>query len=129
MGKMGKKHPTALEQAREELGGDYTPIDPRHNAIRLILADLGKGDLNPSEVEALCGTVKVPGVDGFTRLDQLPCGCERIYRGNILGAERHPDGLTIRIGGLEGAKPCPKHAGLVDRVRLQGLPGEQPKLF
>ena len=133
MAKTGRQQPSVLELTRAELGAEYTPISPEHNAIKLILQDLGHGDLGPTEVEALCRTVKVPGLDGFTRLDQLPCGCERIYRGKILGAYQDSGSLNIRIGGLEGVKACPRHMDLISGISLkeppQDLPIEQGRFF
>lgn len=107
-----------LELERERLTAEgYTPIAPAHNAIESILADLGKADLNPEEVEQCCHTVKVPGLMGFTRLDTLPCGCQRIYRGMILGMSRDAQNYIISTGGIEGVKPCETHRTLVERMR------------
>ena len=108
-----------LEREVDHLVADgYTPIHPDHNAINLILTELGKADLPPREVEALCQTAKVVGLNGFTRVDLLPCGCSRIYKGLILGHHQDPRNLTIRIGGIEGVKPCPKHTELIEATKL-----------
>ena len=110
---------TVANQAIKELTDDgYTPIKPDHNAINLILADLGKADLSPSEVEELCQTAKVPTARGFVRLDLLPCGCERIFKGMILGSEHTADSLSMTIGGIEGVKPCSKHTELIHSLSI-----------
>jgi len=108
-----------LEKAKEQLGGEYIPIDPENNAIKAILQDLGKANLTPNEVEELCKTAKVPSLNGFVRLDTLPCGCERIYKGMILGHHQDPHNFTIRIGGIEGVKPCQRHIKLIEKIRLR----------
>jgi len=115
------KERTPLEREADYLIADgYTPIDPHHNAIKAILADLGKADLPPREVEEFCQTAKVAGLNGFTRIDLLPCGCQRIYKGLILGHHQDPANFTIRIGGIEGVKPCPKHLDLVETIKQRG---------
>lgn len=115
---------TVANQAIKELTDDgYTPINPDHNAINLILADLGKADLSPSEVEELCQTDKVPTARGFVRFDLLPCGCERIFKGMILGSEQTADSINITIGGIEGVKPCQAHAELIEKVKYGGRKG------
>jgi len=95
----------------------YTIIQPKQNAITLILADLDKADLSPKQVEELCHTAKaiIPS-GGFVRYDLLPCGCSRVYRGLILSANHTPDTLKMTIGGIEGVKPCPKHTTLVEGI-------------
>lgn len=110
---------TPLEREADRLVADgYAVIDPRHNAITLILADLGKADLEPREVEALCRTAKCAGLNGFTRIDLLPCGCSRIYKGLVLGFDRYPQNISLRAGGVEGVKPCPKHNELIESIKL-----------
>ena len=112
---------TPLEREADNLIADgYSVIDPSHNAINLILAELGKANLPPREVEELCHTAKVAGLNGFTRIDRLPCGCLRIYKGMILGHHQDPHNLTIRTGGIEGVKPCPGHTALVESIKLEG---------
>ena len=127
---MGKKQPepTAVELAQRIIGAEYMPISQEHNALKLLLEDLGKVGLSPAEVEALCHTAKVPGVNQFVRLDQIPCGCERIYRGMVMGVERTPPNVSIRIGGLEGVKPCAKHIDLVQKIQMRE-PNEQHRMF
>lgn len=99
------------------VGQGYTVINPDHNAITLILIDLGKALLPPKEVETLCKTAKCVGLNGFTRFDTLPCGCERVYEGMILDHQHDPVNLTITIGGIEGVKPCPKHTTLIETIK------------
>ena len=113
------KTKTELEWEIDRLKADgYTPIDPQRNAITTILAELGKTDLDPREVEELCQTAKCAGLNGFTRIDLLPCGCSRIYKGMITGYYRTNHG-TISLGaaGIEGVKPCPKHTELISNIR------------
>nr|QBN22342.1 hypothetical protein [uncultured archaeon] len=105
--------------AENELGDGYIPVSPQENAIDTILEDLGKSDLTPSKVEELCDTVKAPGLYGFSRLDSLPCGCKRIYKGKIFGLSETGDTYRFNIGGVEGVKPCKKHEELVDRIRME----------
>ncbi len=108
---------TQLERETDSLVADgYTVIDPEHNAITAILADLGKADLGPREVEQLCQTAKVAGLNGFTRIDLLPCGCVRIYKGMIAGFHHNPQTYTLRVGGIEGVKPCLGHTALVESI-------------
>jgi len=114
--KARQRSPLELERERLTAEG-YTPIAPAHNAIKTILADLGKANLTPQEVEECCHTVKVAGLQGFTRLDTLPCGCQRIYRGMILGMSRDAQNYTISTGGIEGVKPCGTHRPLVESMR------------
>jgi len=119
MTKTTAQQKTPLDREVDQLIADgYTPIHPDHNAINTLLADLGKADLSPREVEELCQTAKVAGLDGFTRIDLLPCGCSRIYKGLILGHHQDPHNLTIRVGGIEGVKPCPKHTELIEGIKL-----------
>jgi len=94
----------------------YIPIRPEHNAIKLILADLGKADLKPDEVEGLCHTFKCLTLKGFLRFDSLPCGCERSYEGKILGCQQTETVMSIGIGGLETVKPCAKHQELIEGI-------------
>ena len=111
---------TPLEREVERLQADgYIPIDPRHNAIKAILADLGKADLSPQEVEALCQTAKCVTLNGFVRYDLLPCGCGRVYRGLALGIDHNPQTITLKVGGIEGVKPCPKHTELVKSLGIE----------
>jgi hypothetical protein len=112
-----KKSP--IEKAIDELRQDgYTVINPEHNGINRILADLGKGDLSPREVEELCHTAKCPGLSGFIRIDALPCGCWRIYKGLLLGYEQTATTFNIKASGLEGVKPCPNHRALIEGIKL-----------
>ena len=105
-----------IEIERYQADG-YTLIQPGKNAITMILAELGKAELSPREVETLCQTAKavIPS-GGFVRYDALPCGCGRVYRGLILSAENTPTSLKMAIGGFEGIKPCPKHTALVESI-------------
>lgn len=127
---MRKKQPepSNLELAQRIIGAEYTPISQEHNAMKLLLEDLGKDGLSPQEVEELCQTAKVPGINGFVRLDSLPCGCVRIYRGMVMGVERTLPNVSIRIGGLEGVKPCPRHVDLVRGIQMPEVV-EQPRMF
>lgn len=112
---------TPLEREVERLQADgYTPISPEHNAINLILADLGKADLSPKEVEKLCQTAKCVTLNGFIRYDLLPCGCGRVYRGMALGFDRNPQTITLKVGGIEGVKPCQKHTELIQSLAIKG---------
>lgn len=114
------KPKTELERALDYLVADgYTPINAGHSAINLILADLGKADLSPREVEELCQTAKLVGLNGFTRIDFLPCGCCRIYRGMILGYYQNHGTISLGTGGIEGVKPCPKHTELIETIKLR----------
>jgi hypothetical protein len=115
------KPKTELEREAEHLIADgYCVIDPGHNAMTTLLAELGKADLSPREVEELCQTAKCAGLNGFTRIDLLPCGCCRTYKGMILGYYQNQNHGTISLGtgGIEGVKPCPKHAALVEGIKL-----------
>jgi hypothetical protein len=110
---------TPLEREVDYLIAEgYTVIDPAHNAIKAILTELGKADLPPREVEALCQTAKVAGLNGFTRIDQLPCGCQRVYKGMIVGFAYNPQTYALKVGGIEGVKPCPKHTELIEAIKL-----------
>ena len=117
---MGKNKPKSeIDYEIEHLTSDgYTVINPEHNAINLILADLGKANLSPREVEDLCKTAKCAGLNGFVRYDALSCGCGRVYRGMVLGCEKTPTTYNIKAGGLEGVKPCPKHQTLIEGIKL-----------
>jgi hypothetical protein len=115
------KRQSEVDMEIERIRADgYTIIDPKQNAFTAILADLGKADLSPAEVEALCQTAKdiIPG-SGFVRYDLLPCRCWRVYRGLILSAERTTDSLSMQIGGFEGVKPCQKHTELVGGMKWE----------
>lgn len=115
---MRTKAKTPLEREVDQMTADgYTVIDPDHNAINLILADLGKADLSPREVEQLCQTAKCAGLNGFVRYDLLPCGCGRVYRGMIVGYHQDSHNFTIKTGGIEGVKPCPKHKALIEAIK------------
>ena len=119
MAKVKTRPQTPLEREADRLtAGGYSIISPDHNAINAILADLGKADLDPREVETLCKTAKVMGIDGFTRIDLLPCGCSRIYKGLALGIDRYPQTISLRVGGVEGVKPCQKHTKLIGGIKL-----------
>lgn len=108
---------TELDREVSRLVRDgYTPINPSHNGINEILADIGKSNLSPREVETLCQTAKCTGLNGFVRFDLLPCGCGRVYRGMILGCSQDSQSFNIKIGGIEGIKPCPKHTSLVESI-------------
>lgn len=119
MARVKTRPQTPLEREADRLAADgCSVISPEHNAIKAILSDLGKADLEPREVETLCRTAKVAGIDGFTRIDQLPCGCCRIYKGLALGIDRTPHTYSLRVGGVEGVKPCPKHTELIGSIKL-----------
>lgn len=115
------KPKTELERETDRLIADgYSVIDPDQNAMNTILADLGKGDLSPREVEDLCQTAKCAGLNGFVRIDLLPCGCCRIYKGMILGYYQNHGTISLGTGGIEGVKPCPKHTELIETIKLRG---------
>jgi len=117
------KPKTELEREADRLIADsYSVIDPSQNAMTTLLADLGKADLSPREVEELCQTAKCAGLNGFTRIDLLPCGCCRTYKGMIVGYHQNQNHGTISLstGGIEGVKPCPKHTELIDSIKLRG---------
>lgn len=116
MAKRNERNPIEREADRLIADG-YVVIDPDHNGINAILADLGKADLSASDVERLCQTAKVVGVSGFTRIDLLPCGCCRIYKGIALGFSHLPPVYSIHAGGIEGVKPCSRHTALVESIK------------